>query len=92
MQIFLFHICRPWEYPIADTNVFRVFYRLTQNQRNDSVTWETYRNGYIDSFKRLAKEYCSNENPFQAQYMPKLKIIDNALVAFEQFLLKYDIE
>jgi hypothetical protein len=91
MQIFLFHICRPWQYPIADKNVFRVFYRLIHNQSNDVVTWDIYLNGYIDFFKELAEQYGVSGNPVSKEYVQQLKVIDNALMAFGRFLGKYDM-
>jgi len=90
IQFFLFHICRPWQYPIADKNVFRVFYRLIHNQRNDAVTWEIYSNGYINFFKELAQEYGVDGNHISVEYVQQLKIIDNALMSFGRFLGKYD--
>jgi hypothetical protein len=92
MRIFLFHICRPWEYPIADQHVFRVFYLLERQQKEDTVTWETYRNGYIIFFQRIAKEYCERPKLEQdmTEYIKDLKMIDNALMSFGQFLLKYN--
>jgi hypothetical protein len=62
MQIFLFHICRPWEYPIADQHVFRAFYLLERNLQEDTVTWETYKNGYIPFFQRIAEKYHERPN------------------------------
>src|SRR3972149_7726689 len=91
MLIFLFHICRPSEYPIADRNVFRAFYLLERKLQRDTVTWETYKNGYIIFFQRIAKEYCGRPNTGEdITYIKTLKEIDEGLMSFGQFLGKYD--
>jgi hypothetical protein len=94
MRIFLFHICRPWEYPIADQHVFRGFYLLEGEQLKNKidVTWEIYKNSYIPFFRQIAEKYCERPKPQEGmtRYIKDLKEIDNALMSFGQFLGKYN--
>lgn len=91
-QIFLFHIARPFEYPIADQNVFRAF--STQKHTKVPEDWGGYKH-YMDYFFQIAissgliaekpKGYESNIK----EIVKKLKKVDDALFAFGQFLSSY---
>lgn len=88
-QIFLFHIARPFEFPIADQNVFRAF--STQKHTMVPIDWGGYKD-YIDYFFQIAKSSgISAEKPKGheldlKEIVKKLKNVDNALFAFGQFL------
>jgi len=92
-QIFLFHIARPFEFPIADRNVFQSFsiHKKTIVPRD----WEGYKE-YIDYFFQIAlaasiiTERPKGNEPDLKEIVKELKIVDNALVAFGQFLNSYE--
>lgn len=89
---FLFHIARPFEYPIADQNVFRAF--STQKQTDVPQDWCGYIH-YMDYFFEVAisagiitEKPKGDENNINA-LVRDLKRVDNALFAFGQFLYTY---
>ena len=91
-QIFLFHIARPFEYPIADQNVFRAF----KTQRHTAVPedWEGYTH-YMDYFFQIAissgiiTEKPKGHEPDIKEIVKSLKKVDDALFAFGKFLSSY---
>lgn len=92
-QKFLFHIARPFEFPIADQNVFRAF--STQKKMDIPEDWNGYKH-YIDYFFDIAlsagiiiEKPKGNENNLDV-IVTGLKRVDNALFAFGQFLDTYD--
>jgi hypothetical protein len=91
-QIFLFHISRPFEYPIADQNVFRAF--STQKHTAIPEDWVGYTH-YIDYFFQIAissgiiAEKPKGHEPNIKEIVKRLKKVDNALFAFGQFLSSY---
>ena len=91
-QIFLFHIARPFEYPIADQNVFRAF--SIQKRTKEPVDWGGYKD-YIDYFFQIAKSSgisLGKPKGYESdikEIVKKLKNVDNALFAFGQFLRSY---
>jgi len=87
--VFLLHIARPYEYPIADRNVFRSFLILTNNEIPKD--WEEYKN-YKDFFFKIAKHAgfiikrpTGNESNI-CKIVDALKKVDNALFVFGKFL------
>jgi len=90
--IFLFHICRPVEYPIADQHVFRAFFRhmdvVPCDGQRLAAMWKTYL-GYVDYFMGIFQAV--HQDPAQ-DIVQTMKHVDNALVAFGQFLKKYGNE
>jgi len=91
-QIFLFHIARPFEFPIADRNVFHTF----SIHKNTMIPkdWEGYKD-FMDYFFQIAifagiirKKPTGNELDL-TEIVKELKRVDNALVAFSQFLGSY---
>jgi hypothetical protein len=92
-QIFLFHIARPFEFPIADQNVFRAF--STQKHTMEPKDWGGYKD-YIDYFFQIAKssgisaEKSKGHESDLKEIVKKLKNVDNALFAFGQFLRSYE--
>jgi len=91
-QIFLFHITRPFEYPIADQNVFRAF--STQKHTAIPEDWEGYTH-YMDYFFQIAissgiiAEKPKGHEPDIKEILKRLKKVDDALFAFGQFLSSY---
>lgn len=82
-RIFLFHIARPHEYPIADQNVFRAFFVLNDNKKDPTkADWDDYIKYKEFFFKivELAKFNSVNE----------MKKVDDALFEFGKFLKKYN--
>lgn len=91
--VFLFHIARPYEYPIADRNVFMSFSILTNNEIPED--WKGYKN-YKDFFFKVAKSAgyiktppTGNESNI-CEIVAALKKVDNALFVFGKFLIAYD--
>ena len=91
-QIFLFHIARPFEFPIADRNVFRTF--LIHKNTMIPKDWTGYKD-FMDYFFQIAifaciirKKPAGNELDLK-EIVKELKRVDNALVAFSQFLNSY---
>jgi len=90
--VFLFHIARPYEYPIADQNVFRSFSILTNNEIPED--WKGYKN-YKDFFFKVAKSAgfiktppTGNESNIYT-IVAALKKVDDALFVFGKFLNIY---
>ena len=91
--VFLLHIARPYEYPIADRNVFMSFSILTNNEIPKD--WKGYKN-YKDFFFKVAKSAgfiktppTGNESSIY-EIVSALKKVDNALFVFGKFLIAYD--
>ena len=92
MRIFLFHICKPYKYPIIDRHVVRAYNCHTNAEFNEELdldrNWEHYM-GYRKYFFRIANAYYHNDNyEWNMNDTEWLKKIDNALMAFGQFLNK----
>lgn len=91
-QIFLFHIARPFEYPIADRNVFRAF--STQKHTAIPEDWEEYTR-YMDHFFQIAissgiiAKKPNGHEPDIKEIVKRLKKVDDTLFAFGQFLSLY---
>ena len=87
--IFLFHIARPHEFPIADRNVFKSY--SLHKQAKIPENWTEYED-YIDYFFQIAiAANIVSENPRGdelnlIEILEELKRVDNALVAFGQFV------
>ncbi len=89
-QILLFHIARPWEYPLADQNVFRAF--SAHKNKTVPLDWGGYKL-YMDYFFTVAgaagvKRPEGNESNIK-DIVAELKKVDSALFAFGQFLSSY---
>ncbi len=89
-QLFLFHIARPHQWPIADQHVFRVYSALYGAATPKSI--ENFR-AYVQCFNNLAvmfrNELCVNDQDLTS-VVEANKRLDNALMAFGQFLSAYD--
>lgn len=92
-SVFLFHIARPYEFPMADQNVFRAFSIQTNSEIPED--WEGYKE-YKDFFFNVAtsagiidRQPKGNENNI-SEIVSALKKVDNALFIFGQFLNDYD--
>ncbi len=91
-RIFLFHIARPFEYPIADQNVFRAF--STQKLTKTPEDWSEYQQ-YMDYFFQIAiysgdiVEKPKGHELDIKEIVKRLKRVDDALFAFGQFLSSY---
>ena len=92
--IFLFHIARPFEYPIADWYVFHAFasQRGAMHPRNWDG-YEEYKDNYFfklaKSAKIIGKRPKGNETNIE-EIVVALKMVDNALFTFGRFLYLYD--
>jgi len=92
MQIFLFHIARPFEYPIADSNVF-LAYSVHKQEKipNDWDRYKDYREYFFEivkSAKIITEKPKGNEDTVK-DIVAGLKKVDNALFAFGKFLNFY---
>lgn len=88
-SVFLFHIARPYQFPIADQNVFRAFSIQTNSEIPED--WEGYKE-YKKFFFNVAKsagvidrQPRGNENNL-SEIVSALKRVDNALFIFGQCL------
>lgn len=99
-RIFLLHICRPHEYPIADRYVFNAFSSLTEpKNRKTPKEWNVFKEYYFaykEFFFTIAKsagivtqEPKGYENNI-FDIITRLKQVDNALFAYGQFLETYN--
>lgn len=86
-KLFLFHIARPWEWPIADQHVFRAYAALFQQPVPQTLeAFEQYRS----RFAQLAQAL-DGANPTRcAETVRRNKRLDDALMSYGQFLLAYD--
>ena len=92
-RIFLFHIAKPFVYPIGDQHVFRSYSKQTGNHPPE--TWDEYKEGYIEYFF----EICRNAGIIEdipdgsevriGDIIRKMKRVDNALFEFGKFLNAY---
>lgn len=86
-QLFLFHIARPWEWPIADQHVFRAHAALFgQPVPQTLVEFEQYRT----NFAHLAQALDDIQNGNHVEIVQRNKRLDDALMSYGQFLLAYD--
>lgn len=88
-QLFLFHLARPTDWPIADQNVFRSYSVLFNASVPDSIN--AFR-AYAEAFQKLAATLRSAigiDDADLGRVVAANKRLDNAL-AFGQFLAKYD--
>lgn len=85
-EIFIFHICKPLKYPIADQHVFRSYDLHTGCHKQ--ISWEKY-NEYKNYFQDIKDSYCQSIENLNGNIEIQKKI-DNALFPFGQFLLKYN--
>ncbi len=91
-QAFLFHIARPFEFPIADRNVFQSF--SIHKKTKIPGDWEGYQN-YVNYFFQIAlaaniiSEKPKGNEPKLKDIVRELKRVDNALFVFGQFLNSY---
>lgn len=89
-QLFLFHLARPADWPIADQHVFRSYSVLFNAAVPDSI--KAF-DRYLKKFLELAAKFRKNakiEDNGQADVVRTNKRLDNALFAFGQFLATYD--
>jgi hypothetical protein len=89
-QLFLFHLARPADWPIADQHVFRSYSVLFNAAVPDSITaFGAYSKAFLDLAAKFRK--CAEiEDNDQAFVVRINKRLDNALFAFGQFLATYD--
>jgi hypothetical protein len=87
-RAFLFHIARPADYRIWDQHVARVHARLTN--RANTIDWEHYEN-YRTWFANL-KIALKIERELSKESMQRTKHLDDALMAFGQFLANYVVD
>jgi hypothetical protein len=89
-RVFLFHIARPWEFPMADNNVFRV-YRAHTKKMDKKQNWDFYGN-YKEYFFEIAKSAGFIETRPNGReknikgLVERLKRVDNAILMFGKFL------
>lgn len=84
-RAFLYHISKPLEYPILDQHVYRVYrYHVKSNKSEEKLVDINQYIEYCDYFKKLVNEYRAINDIY------KLKSLDSALMAYGQFLNRYD--
>jgi hypothetical protein len=90
-RLFLFHIARPLDWPIADQNVFRAFAAMYDMGVPETI--EEFQEEYIKRFDRLASRLRSKLRVDQADRLAVLTVnkrLDSALMMFGKFLSRYD--
>jgi len=86
-QLFLFHIARPWEWPIADQHVLRAHAALfNEGIPNTIEEFEQYKT----NFMHVARAYQDIPGDSRDDIARRNKQLDNALMAYGQFLRAYD--
>lgn len=89
-QLFLFHLARPAEWPIADQHVFRAYSVMFGEEVPGSIAAF---GGYAKKFQELAVKFRASvgiDDTDLASVVQANKRLDNALFAFGQFLASYD--
>lgn len=86
---FLFHMARPWEYPIADQHVFRAHAALFGV--DIPLTPDGFQR-YSKNFMKLARHLdpTMTDGADHSAIVALHKRLDNALMAYGQFLSAYD--
>ena len=90
MPLFLFHVARPWEWPIADQHVFRAYSKLFKKPVPTSI--ESF-DMYIRQFNELASQLRNSTGvrvSDRKEVCASNKRLDSALMAYGQFLGEYD--
>jgi len=90
-RLFLFHIARPWEWPIADQHVFRAHKILFGVDKPKSI--DEFTKKYKACFERLAQDFrCQSgiDDSDRKEVVRANKRLDNALMAYGQFLSVYN--
>jgi len=93
-RIFLFHIAKPFAYPIGDQHVFRAYRKHREQQK--PKTFDEYKQGYIKYFFEICRnagiiEDISDGNEDDIRnIISQMKRVDNALFEFGKFLNMYD--
>ena len=91
-RAYLFHIARPWEFPIADENVFNTFKTITKNEVPGN--WREYLE-YKNFFFKVAETAgiisapIGKDKNVSSNIVRKLKKVDNAFFIFGKFLFDY---
>ncbi len=92
-QVFLFHIARPYEFPIADQYVFRVFSTITKEKTPGSFEeYKKYKGFFFNVAKYagiISQAPKGNEENI-CDIVARLKKLDNAFFTFGKFLKTYD--
>jgi hypothetical protein len=90
--IFLFHIARPFQYPIGDQNVFRAYFKMTK--KKIPTCWEEYLD-YKEYFFEIsltagviAFKPAGDEKNI-TKIVEGLKKVDEALFIFGKFIKSY---
>ena len=91
-SVFLFHIARPYEFPMADQNVFRGFSIQTNGRiPEDWGGYKEYKDFFFDIAKSagiIKRQPKGNESNI-SEIVPALKKVDDALFTFGRFLKIY---
>jgi hypothetical protein len=88
-RLFLFHLARPWEWPIADQHVFRAHSALFGTQTPLTLAgYQRYRSSFINLASHLRSKATNDEG--HSAVVASHKRLDNALMAYGQFLHAYD--
>lgn len=90
-KLFIFHIARPLEWPIADRNVIRAF-RSLYGELPPLQTIDDFRRSYVTRFNRLARLLCRQRRVNGGSRLERLTVykeLDSALMMFGKFLRRY---
>jgi len=86
-EIFVFHISKPLEYPIADQHVFRSY--SYHKNCNYPVSWKKY-DGYRKYFSEMIEMLYASESDLNR--LENQKQLDDALMVYGKFLKQYEVE
>lgn len=88
-QLFLFHMAQPWRWPIADQHVLAHSLLFNSPAPNTIASFRGYADQFDTMAKRLREDLHVNEKDLNAVVHAN-KRLDNALMAYGQFLQAYD--
>ena len=90
-RIFLFHVAKPFAYPIGNRYVFRTYSKQKGNRPPE--TWNEYNEGYIKYFFEICRNAGiiedtpdGNEDDIR-NIISRMKRVDDALFEFDQRMM-----
>lgn len=88
LRVFIKHIAKPTAYPIYDQHVFRAYCKEVGGKSSEiAEKYDAYRAFFFSIYKILYGEHKDDNSKATVENM---KRIDNALMAYGQFLAVYD--
>ena len=87
-NVFIKHIAQPFNFPLYDQHVFRSYcYHKNVSQDKIKLEYNNYKKYFFDIYQKLY----GNIKATDIQTLKNMKIIDNSLMAYGEFLKKYGV-